>query len=344
MRLSFLYKKAIKICQNTIPVLVNAQHLQLIAELISDYTEYVFKDYILNYVNNLLISSNGDDFELYAINGVYPIVESLSCLDDEANPTDETLPTTVFPLPSTYEDFDSVINYWIMLNTNGTIDDAVPPETLSDLSSPIVSAIYFKGNWKVGFPASATSKEKFNGLTKEVEMMKGSGNFEYYGDKKLQVVVLPYKGENLKMVLMVPDVDVKFEDWLRSLNTKLIERYIGKVKLTHLKLEMPKILLEYSVDLRSSLDSMRLYNVFHYNSVIKGGCTKGKKIDYVFHTAYIEVDESGGKQKPFKASNAKKTAPKKFVVDRPFIFLILRTVYVQCQKLEVLAQKMLSVA
>lgn len=241
------------------------------------YTEYVFKDYILNYVNNLLISSNGDDFELYAINGVYPIVESLSCLDDEANPTDETLPTTVFPLPSTYEDFDSVINYWIMLNTNGTIDDAVPPETLSDLSSPIVSAIYFKGNWKVGFPASATSKEKFNGLTKEVEMMKGSGNFEYYGDKKLQVVVLPYKGENLKMVLMVPDVDVKFEDWLRSLNTKLIERYIGKVKLTHLKLEMPKILLEYSVDLRSSLDSMRLYNVFHYNSVIKGGCTKGKK-------------------------------------------------------------------
>ncbi len=70
----------------------------------------------------------------------------------------------------------------------------------------ITNAVYFKANWSSRFRASDTRNETFhapNG-TVIVPMMHQTGEFPYFENDDLQALELPYEGERLGMLIILP--------------------------------------------------------------------------------------------------------------------------------------------
>jgi hypothetical protein len=74
----------------------------------------------------------------------------------------------------------------------------------------LVNAIYFKGNWASQFDEKRTRKDRFHINFEEdieVDMMYQKKKFHFTYNPKLlcSVLELPYKGNSLSMVFILPD-------------------------------------------------------------------------------------------------------------------------------------------
>ncbi|KAL3267200.1 hypothetical protein HHI36_011336 [Cryptolaemus montrouzieri] len=165
------------------------------------------------------------------------------------------------------------INAWVSDRTNGKI-----PEVLSDLPSAntkviIASAMYFNAEWEHPFFDGATKRRPFytNGVNNPsdvwVDMMSNGGNFPYYKDKVLDCEILgfPYKGNQTTMYVVKPINSSR--DKLRSLENTLREedlrRLVANVRETSVALLFPKMLIDSTVDLKSSLQYLGVSSLFN---------------------------------------------------------------------------------
>ncbi len=128
------------------------------------------------------------------------------------------------------------INGWVEKNTDGMIKqllDNIEPDT----AVVILNALTFKLDWEKPFTAlrelSDFKGEK--GLEK-VGMIQTSGEFEYGEFAEGQVVLIPYKGGEYAMAVMLPEYDADPADTLAALIGRLGECDTAKVFL-----KMPKI-------------------------------------------------------------------------------------------------------
>src|SRR4029077_15513010 len=92
--------------------------------------------------------------------------------------------------------------------TRDRIKDLMPEGSISgDTRLVLTTAIYLKGNWSKKFPKEATHHEAFNldgGKTAQVPLMRLGGKFQYHGDDDFQAISLPYAGDELSMVVLLP--------------------------------------------------------------------------------------------------------------------------------------------
>ena len=74
----------------------------------------------------------------------------------------------------------------------------------------LLNAVYFKGFWEIPFEKSLTIKKSFYNLNdkskeKKVDRMQITENFEYYENKEVQVVKLPYKKDSMSAIIILPN-------------------------------------------------------------------------------------------------------------------------------------------
>ena len=72
----------------------------------------------------------------------------------------------------------------------------------------LTNAIYFNGSWKYKFDASATPEETFyraDGAESQVRMMWQQQQFAYAERPGFQMLEMPYAGDDLSMVVMLPN-------------------------------------------------------------------------------------------------------------------------------------------
>ncbi len=105
------------------------------------------------------------------------------------------------------EDARKKINSWVEEKTNNKIKNIIskPPAPLTRLF--LVNAIYFKGNWDSQFKKSATTEMPFylnESKSIKVSMMNQISKFNYGEDESLQVLELPYVGNKLYMLVILP--------------------------------------------------------------------------------------------------------------------------------------------
>ena len=225
------------------------------------------------------------------------------------------------------------INAWVEQKTNSKIKNLISPDLLDKNTRLIlVNAIYFKGKWQDEFKRKNTKPMPFylnSDETENVEMMcQGDVYFQYGEDNDVQFLTMPYKGDDLAMMVILP----KDKDGLAAVEAQLTAAKLkswagGQEKLP---VYLPKFKIETEFMLADTLKDMGMPFSFDKNNADFSGMADFPSdihlyIAKVIHKAFINVDEEGTEaaaatESRFGVQGASK--PPVFSADHPFIFLI----------------------
>jgi serpin B len=223
-----------------------------------------------------------------------------------------------------------IINDWVSEQTEGRIEDLIPQGMIDILTRLVLTnAIYFNAAWDYPFNEKATEDGPFyllDGSKIDVPMMSQAESFGYAEGNNYQAVELPYDGNELSMIVLVPNRG-QFGVFEGSLNTSRVKAIIDDLKQKQVNLTMPKFEFESEFDLSETLAAMGMPIAFS-TAADFSGMTGGRDlyISDVVHKAFVSVDEAGTEAAAATAVIMKLTAapaePVEMKVDRPFIFLI----------------------
>ena len=226
------------------------------------------------------------------------------------------------------------INSFIAAQTNNKIKELIAPGMLDPLTRLVITnAIYFKGTWKWQFDSSKTEEMDFrtlNGATVKAQMMfmePEKTSFKYADTGKLQLLELPYKGDRLSMIIILPRDNLKeAED---SLTSGKLSQYEGMMKRTKINaIYLPKFKFNTAYTLNNYLQALGMRVPFTGDADFSG-MTRAEKlmISLIVHKAFIEVNEEGTEAAAATGVIAEATSIRNehtitFKADHPFIFII----------------------
>lgn len=218
------------------------------------------------------------------------------------------------------------INQWTEEQTNHKIQDLIQKGALGALTRLVlVNAIYFKGNWAQQFAEKATHESPFtlhDGTTVTVPMMMQTGSFKHASSDHVQVLELPYEGDDLSMLIFLPNDP----DGLPALEEQLSPEWIDTLDLfpRELNIQLPRFKLETSYQLGPILSRMGIPLAFSDRADFSGMTAAERLlISQVIHKGFIEVNEEGTEAAAATATIVRTTSmPSLFHVHHPFLFLI----------------------
>jgi serpin B len=234
------------------------------------------------------------------------------------------------------------INKWVADQTRDKIRDLIPADALNKLTRLVLTnALYLKAPWADAFSEKTTQLEPFfvhGGGPVDVPMMrKRSEHFGYAKREGFTVVSLPYVGDDLQFVVLLPDE----LNGLRRLEPKLTADVLAacaKLDARDVDLHLPKFKLEPpTIALSETFQALGMKTAFD----IPQGSANFDKIaprkpdDYlyisnIFHKTFIDVDEKGTEAAAATAVvmmmatglARPKPPPIEVKVDRPFVYAI----------------------
>ncbi|MCD6168061.1 MAG: serpin family protein [Caldisericia bacterium] len=228
------------------------------------------------------------------------------------------------------------INKFIEEQTNGKIKDLISKGILDRYTRLVITnAIYFKGTWKWEFKKSDTRDEDFYVNPKEtvkvpmMYMKPEKAEFNYTETEKLQILELPYKGDRISMIILLPKKENGYtlKDVEKELSYENLKKWLMKMQKTKLDaIYIPKFTFKTKYFLKDALTKMGMKTSFSGNADFSK--ITGKKdlfISNVIHQAFIDVNEKGTEAAAATAIVMKFTAIKPtyiFRADHPFIFII----------------------
>ncbi|XP_059119189.1 serpin B6 isoform X2 [Peromyscus eremicus] len=226
------------------------------------------------------------------------------------------------------------INTWVAKKTEDKIRELLSPGTLnSDTLLVLVNAIYFKGNWEKQFDKEDTREMPFKVTKNEekpVQMMfkKFTVNMTYIGEIFTKILLLPYAGNELNMIIMLPDEHVE----LRTVEKEITyEKFIEWTRLDKMDEEevevfLPRFKLEENYDMKEFLCKLGMTDAFDNRADFSGISSKPDLfLSKVVHKSFVEVTEEGTEAAAATAAimmmRCMRFTPR-FCADHPFLFFI----------------------
>ena len=224
------------------------------------------------------------------------------------------------------------INKWVEDQTNDKIKDLIPQGQI-DPSTRLVltNAIYFKGDWALKFDKVKTTESDFRvspSNTVKAQMMSLTGEdakFNYAQADGLQILELPYEGDELSMIVLLPEDD-DISSLENELDSEKLDEWKSMLREREINVYMPKFRFETKYFMKKDLSEMGMPTAFTSGADFSG--MTGKKdlyISQVIHQAFVEVDEEGTEAAAATAVVMKEISaamPSVFRADHPFIFII----------------------
>ena len=223
------------------------------------------------------------------------------------------------------------INDWVSGQTEDRIQDLIPKGVISQATRLVLTnAIYFKAAWAQPFDKAKTRDGSFTLLDDTrvtVPMMHQVASFGYATGDGYQAIELAYEGDELSMVIILPDAD-RFEEFEGTLDAGLVETIAQELNLRQIELTMPRFTFKWQLSLVDVLSAMGMPIAFGPGLADFSGMTGDRSlfIRDVIHQAFVAVDEAGTEAAAATAvildEVSAPLADLVVAIYRPFVFLI----------------------
>ena len=226
------------------------------------------------------------------------------------------------------------INGWVEERTRDKIRNLIGPGALTpDTLLVLVNAIYFHGSWTKAFDPKLTQDAPFHladgGTVTAPLMFRKVGNARYAEGDGFQSLELPYKGDRLAMLVLLPPAG-----GLASLEARLAREGLAPFlpgRFRDVLVWLPRFKSSGSFELAGTLAKMGAGDAFSGRADFSG--ITGRKeltISAVIHKAVVDVNEEGTEAAAATAVMMQRTSvivrpdpPPQFRADRPFVYAIL---------------------
>jgi serpin B len=232
------------------------------------------------------------------------------------------------------------INKWVVDQTHDRIRDLIPSGALDKTTRLVLAnALYLKAPWANEFSQNATQSEPFfvHSAPVNVPMMRKTTNFGYARREGFTVVSIPYAGNELQFVVLLPD-DINGPRDLESKLTADVLAGCAKLEKRDVDLHLPKFKLEPpTAALKEKFEALGMKTAFdnppgsaNFDKIAPRKPNDYLYISNIFHKTFIAVDEKGTEAAAatvvvMMARSALMSPPPPPIevkVDRPFVYAI----------------------
>ncbi len=220
------------------------------------------------------------------------------------------------------------INDWVESKTENRIVDLLPAGSITSATTLVLAnAIYFKGNWKYRFDPAATRAAPFHlasGSDVTAPMMHQEGTFRFGYADGVQIVDLPYAGEDLSMLILLPRAADGLTALTGALTPQVLATWTAELREAEIEVDLPRFGMTSEFRLKPTLSAMGMPSAFGLGADFSGmNGTGGLFVSDAYHKAFVKVDEAGTEAAAATAVDVGRTSlPPQFRADHPFLFLI----------------------
>ena len=271
---------------------------------------------------------DGSDYELYLANQVW--VPNGTNLDDQFVDINHR-----FYRSSPREvDFaggaaKNVISDWISNETHGGLKIFL---RISDFTLLSHQCIYFKGTWVDQFDPKKTQEDNFkllSGKTIQIPMMNRSKcTFQYVDGGEFQILEMPYEGDVMSMVILLPREGTDFHGFEKQLTWTKLKGWVDKLKKTEsIMLQFRNSLLRKIWDVAEVVRNLGIKEAFSNQADFSGvtGSDNDFRLQGINQKVYVMVNEEGTEAYSVTTGwslGRGGPPPVQFICDHPFIFMI----------------------
>jgi len=223
------------------------------------------------------------------------------------------------------------INGWVSKQTRGFIPELFDKGDISAATMVVLcNAVYFEGDWAEQFEEDNTSDAAFrtlDGGSVQAPMMHNTADYGYADIDGLQIAELPYEGDELSMVVLLPETDDGIYDLEADLTAEALAGWMDEIQTGEVTMTLPSFTMDYELPLKATLRSLGIESMFEpgmadLSGMVPGG---GLFIEAAKHKAYVDVFEQGTRAAAATGFGADLTAMPdafEFTADHTFVFLI----------------------
>ncbi|XP_054709639.1 intracellular coagulation inhibitor 1-like [Uloborus diversus] len=228
------------------------------------------------------------------------------------------------------------VNGWVAWKTHNKI-----PKVLEEPLDPLtklflMNAVYFKGTWSTKFDQRLTMPDTFynNGhIPKTVPMMRQKRKFNYgfYSHLQAHVLELPYVGDKVKMLILLPEKRDGLLNMELALTEDILRNVSNNLRETNVQVTLPRFSFMEEHDLIPLLKRMGISSLFDEQSadLTRISPDQGIYVTKVLHKCAVEVNEEGSEATVITGVSAgvRTGGPlvPLFTADHPFLFFIRNT-------------------
>jgi serpin B len=221
------------------------------------------------------------------------------------------------------------LDEWVRTETRDKISDLFTADDFSEVTRLVLAnAAYLKAKWLARFDPDATTDAPFHAPdgTVDVPTMHDDREMPFAEGDGWQAAEMPYRGERLAMVIILPARGA-LEDVERRLADGLLDDVRAGLAPAQIRIALPRFRIESKAELVPPLQALGVRDAFDDAADLSGMTRKERLfIAKARQKAFIAVDEHGTEAAAATGAVvnfvSKRPPPRPFVVDRPFLFVI----------------------
>jgi len=282
------------------------------------------------------INKPGKKYKLSAANALWA-ENDFQFLDEYFNVVDQYYNSKVTNLDFKHDPEGSrvTINNWVEDKTNDKIKDLIPSGMIDSMTRLVLTnAVYFKGEWVKQFNKDDTIERDFttesNNIVKAFMMQRTDDEsiFNYGENSMLQILEMPYSGDDLSMIIILPKEN-NLDDVENSFTMDKLSDWKNELEEQRVNVFLPRFKFETKYFMAEDLAEMGMPTAFG-NADFSGMTGKmDLAISQVIHQAFVEVNEEGTEAAAATAVIVKETSAGPdgptipvFNANHPFVFII----------------------
>ncbi len=224
------------------------------------------------------------------------------------------------------------INRWVKKASNFNFLSLIKPDEIERTDELVyTNYLYFDGSWENPFNEQLTGKEDFfmaDSTKKKVDFMNQTAYLKYNENEIFQIIELPYSGQTISMIVLLPKNTNYMDSLARSLNLINFDFWTSELYTKLVSLSLPKFKIEQSYIISPFNNDSGLVQAFSEEADFSRISKNPVRLSRIIQKTTIQVIENknsnftesiGGSN---LANPIKDNTFVKFKADHPFIFIV----------------------